>query len=607
LKSYIGKIAKINLNNNKIEYIKLEETLLKKFLGGSGLAIVLYMNFIAEKIFHPFSSENPLIFLTGPLTGTIAPTSGRHVVASRSPLTNIWGEALAGGFFGARLKMAGFDGLVILGSSSKPVYILINDGSIEIHDGKEIWGYGTYDTMEVLRKDIDRKVSVACIGPAGENLVKYAAIINDNGRAAARTGLGAIMGSKKLKAIAVIGSKEVEVKNEEFIEYCRELSKELANSDYGRTLRELGSSSYFEVGYEFGDIPGKYFTSQDFDFSTLSGIRLNKLYKVSPIACYSCPIGCGRKIKRNSIEIDGPEYETLASLGALNLIQDIDAIVLANHYCNDFGLDTISTGVVIAFLNYLVEKGKIKKNQINTSWGDGNALKEIIKMIAYRKGIGNILAEGVRKMAETFNIESDLAAHVKGLEIPMHDPRAFFSVALSYSTSPRGACHLRSDAYLIDLGTFEDAEFNIISGNVSSLLGKAGIVASMQNLREIFNSAILCLYSSFKSKQVLKLLNLAIGWNMTIKDLYIIGERIFNMKRVFNNLCGITRKDDYLPKIVLEPYKEGPIKGITPMDQYEQALKEYYEFREWDWETGKPKKEKLINLELKNTIKLLEY
>jgi aldehyde:ferredoxin oxidoreductase len=461
--------------------------------------------------------------------------------------------------------------------------------------------------MEVLRKDIDRKVSVACIGPAGENLVKYAAIINDNGRAAARTGLGAIMGSKKLKAIAVIGSKEVEVKNEEFIEYCRELSKELANSDYGRTLRELGSSSYFEVGYEFGDIPGKYFTSQDFDFSTLSGIRLNKLYKVSPIACYSCPIGCGRKIKRNSIEIDGPEYETLASLGALNLIQDIDAIVLANHYCNDFGLDTISTGVVIAFLNYLVEKGKIKKNQINTSWGDGNALKEIIKMIAYRKGIGNILAEGVRKMAETFNIESDLAAHVKGLEIPMHDPRAFFSVALSYSTSPRGACHLRSDAYLIDLGTFEDAEFNIISGNVSSLLGKAGIVASMQNLREIFNSAILCLYSSFKSKQVLKLLNLAIGWNMTIKDLYIIGERIFNMKRVFNNLCGITRKDDYLPKIVLEPYKEGPIKGITPMDQYEQALKEYYEFREWDWETGKPKKEKLINLELKNTIKLLEY
>ncbi|MHA1722624.1 MAG: aldehyde ferredoxin oxidoreductase C-terminal domain-containing protein, partial [Candidatus Baldrarchaeia archaeon] len=342
-----------------------------------------------------------------------------------------------------------------------------------------------------------------------------------------------------------------------------------------------------------------------FDPSTLSGIKLNEVYTVSPKACYACPIGCGRKVKRNDMKINGPEYETLASLGALNLIQDIDAVVVANHLCNDLGLDTISTGVTIAFLNYLVEKGIVKKDQVNTSWGDGNALKELVKMIAYRKGFGNILAEGVKKIAEKLNVDSSLAAHVKGLEIPMHDPRAFFSIALSYSTSPRGACHLRADTYLVDLGTFEDPDFHITGSNGATLLGKAKMVIGMQNLREIFNSAILCIFPGFKSSQVAKLISLATGWNVTVKDLYIIGERIFNLKRAFNNLCGVSRKDDYLPKIVLEPYQAGPIQGLTPRDQFEQALKEYYDIREWDWETGKPKKEKLKELGLEKISKKL--
>ena len=605
MKGYMGKVAKIDLSNRKIEYITLEENLLQMFLGGSGLAISLYMKLLKEKIFDPLAPENPLIFLTGPLTGTIAPTSGRHVVASRSPLTGIWGEALAGGFFGARMKMAGLDGLLMVKASNNPVYIYINEEDIEILDAKDFWGLGTYETMDAVKKETDRKASVACIGPAGENLVKYAAIINDDGRAAARTGLGTVMGSKKLKAVAVVGSKKVDVDSEEFIEYSRELSKELAESLSGRTLRELGTASYFEIGYELGDIPGKYFTSQDFDPSTLSGIKLNEVYTVSPKACYACPIGCGRKVKRNDMEIDGPEYETLASLGALNLIQDIDAVVVANHLCNDLGLDTISTGVTIAFLNYLVEKGIVKKDQVNTSWGDGNALKELVKMIAYRKGFGNILAEGVKKIAEKLNVDSSLAAHVKGLEIPMHDPRAFFSIALSYSTSPRGACHLRADTYLVDLGTFEDPDFHITGSNGATLLGKAKMVIGMQNLREIFNSAILCIFPGFKSSQVAKLISLATGWNVTVKDLYIIGERIFNLKRAFNNLCGVSRKDDYLPKIVLEPYQAGPIQGLTPRDQFEQALKEYYDIREWDWETGKPKKEKLKELGLEKISKKL--
>lgn len=605
MKGCIGKIVKINLSTNKVEQITLEESRFKNFLGGTGLAINLFMDFLGEKIFDPFAPENPLIFLTGPLTGTIAPTSGRHVVASRSPLTGIWGEALAGGFFGARMKMAGLDGLLIIGAPNNPVYIFIDEESIEIREAKDFWGLGTYETMNMVKKETDRKASVACIGPAGENLVKYAAIINDDSRASARTGLGAVMGSKKLKAIAIVGRKKVNVHSEEFIEYSRELSKEIAESYSGRTLRELGTASYFELGYEFGDIPGKYFTSQDFDPSTLSGIKLNELYKVSPKACYACPIGCGRNVKRDNMRIDGPEYETLASLGALNLVQDIDAVLLANHLCNDLGLDTISTGVTIAFLSYLVEKGIIGKSQVNISWGDGDALKEVIKMIAYRKGIANILAEGVRKTAEVFNVDSNLAAHVKGLEIPMHDPRAFFSVALSYSTSPRGACHLRADTYLVDLGTFEDPDFNITGGNGASMSGKASMVAAMQNLREIFNSAILCIFSGIKSIHVAKLLNLATGWNITTKKLYQIGERIFNMKRAFNNLCGVTRKDDYLPKIVLDPYQTGPIHGISPKDQFEQALKEYYEIRGWDWKTGKPKKEKLKNSGLEEVSKIL--
>ena len=603
--SYNGRIAIIDLSKQRVRTLELKENVLRMFIGGTGLGAYLFLDLIRNKYPEPFSEENPLIFMTGPLTGTIAPASGRHAVISRSPLTNIFGEATSGGFFGVELKKTGYDGVVFLGSSERPVYVFIEKGEISFHDARDLWGLGTYETMQSIRKDLGKNVKVACIGPAGENLVRYSAIMNDDGRAAARTGLGAVMGSKKLKAVAVLGEKEISVCSEEFFEYSRELSRTLAESISAMTLKELGTAGYFEVGYEFGDIPGKYFMSLDFDPETLSGTRLNELFHVTPKACFACPIGCGREIKLDSLVVHGPEYETLAALGSLNLIMNMDIVVRANHMCNDLGLDTISTGVTIAFLNYLVEKEIISRKDANISWGSGEGLLRIIRMIAHREGIGNLLAEGVKRMAEKLGVDREEAAHVKGLEIPMHDPRAFFSMALVYMTSNRGACHLRGDSYIVDMGVLEDENFNLRLGEPTNLVDRVPVVIGIQNLREIFNSLLICIFTHFDSEKISKLLRLATGWDITPRELYVTGERIFNLKRSINNLFGITRKDDYLPKITTKPYTSGPIQGQTPENQLEEALRKYYQMRGWDWETGKPTRKKLHEVGLGDVADIL--
>ncbi|MHA1616676.1 MAG: aldehyde ferredoxin oxidoreductase family protein [Candidatus Njordarchaeales archaeon] len=602
---YHGKILIINLSKKNLEILELKENMLKNFIGGAGLGAYLFLKYTRGQKVAPFSEENPLIFMTGPLTGTLAPASGRHAVISLSPLTGILGEATSGGFFGAELRRTGYDGLMFVGKSEKPVYILIDGEDVIFEDGEELWGLGVYETMKIIKKNHGKEFRIACIGPAGENLVKYAAIINDDGRAAGRTGLGAVMGWKNLKAIAVRGEKSIQVYSSEFYEYARNLFKEIADSLVSRTLRELGTASYFEVGYELGDIPGKYFTSLDFDPESLSGSKLNELFQVRPKACFACPIGCGREIRLGEKIVHGPEYETLAALGSLNLVMDIEKIVLANHLCNDLGLDTISTGVSISFLNYLIEKGVFNREKIRISWGDGDGLIEVIKKIAYREDIGDLLAEGVKNIAEKLGINANEAAHVKGLEIPMHDPRAFFSMALVYMTGNRGACHLRGDAYTVDMGVLEDEYFNLTLGEQQNLIERVPSIIGIQNLREVFNSLILCIFTNLTSKEISKLLSLATGWDFSPEKLYNIGERIYNLKRGINNLYGISRKDDSLPEIVLKPYEKGAIAGQSPKDQLETALMEYYKLRGWDWDTGKPKKEVLEKLGLRDLAELL--
>ena len=591
---YRGVFALVNLEKREVERLEVPESLYRQFIGGSSLAAALFCELAAGKP-EPLSPENPLILATGPLTGTRAPTSGRYAVAARSPLTGLWGEATSGGRFGPQLKFAGFDGLVLVGAADRPVYLWVSDGRVELRDAADLWGLGTYETMRRVKEETDRRASVACIGPAGENLVKLAAVINDSGRAAARTGLGAVMGAKKVKAIAAVGDAEVPVAREDFEAFARELWRKVASAASSQALRELGTMSYFEMGPEFGDIPAKYFTSLEFDYSSLSGLKLKEEFRVEATACYMCPIGCGRRVFLEGRAVDGPEYETAASLGALNMVGDLREVVLANHLCNDLGLDTISTGVVVAFLNYAAEKGFVG---VAPAWGDGEKLRSTVESIAYRRGVGAVLAEGVREAARMLGVPESLAAHVKGLEIPMHDPRAFFSVALSYITSPRGACHLRADTYLADMGAFIDEDLGLGPGDPHSLAGKAELVARMQDLREVYNAAIVCLFSNMTSSELSKLLSLATGWELTPRSLVEVGSRSFTLKRLINNAFGAGRRDDQLPEIVLEPYTSGPIQGTSPREELERALAEYYEVRGWDPETGVPYEETVRSLAL---------
>ena len=601
---YMGKILKVNLSTGKISEEPLNMDFAKMFLGGSGLACRILYDMI-NKDTDPLGPESPLIFMTGPLTGTIAPSCGRYVVCAKSPLTGIWGESNSGGKFGPMLKFSGFDGIIIVGRSEKPVYLSIIDGSAELRSAEHLVGKTTFETQKIIVEELgEKRVSVACIGPAGENLVKYAAIMNDGGRAAGRTGMGAVMGSKNLKAVAVCGSQKVPLADEDkFIEVAKEahtIVKEAFNSEM---FRQLGTGGYVDLAQEMGDMPNKYFTLGVFEnASKISGSTMAETILVRNRACYGCPIGCGRVVKIDEgkyklPETDGPEYETLCAFGSLILNDNLEGLAYANYLCNIYGIDTISCGSTIAFATYLYEQGKISKDETNgieLKWSDIDTVIQLIEMIAFRRGFGDVLAEGVRRIGEKYDAR-DYAAEVKGLEIPFHDPRAFFGMAICYATSPRGACHLNGDVYLVDLGQ-EVPELGIVSGDRFEEEKKVEVAIKSQNWRTVYNSMIMCQFCNPPAELITKLLTYSIGQEYTIEDIDLLGERIFNLKRILNNKLGVTKKDDYLPKIVLTPLKEGGTEGRVP--NIDKMLQKYYEIRGWDQETGTPLKEKLKELGL---------
>ena len=614
-----GKIAYIDLSNNRVRIVDVHENDIKLFLGGTGLgAKILYELVKDPRSLDPLSPENPLIMLTGPLTGTLFPSSGRFGVVSKSPLTGIFGESTAGGFWGPELKFAGLDGIVITGRAREPVYITIIDGDVSIRKADYLWGKDTLETEEIIRKDLgDSKVRVACIGPAGENLVRFASIICDGGRAAGRCGLGAVMGSKNLKAIAVRGTKELRYAYEdEFRKYCSELLRKVAQSSYASNARMYGTAGYVLIGYKYGDVPIKYWTKGTWDeIEKISGqemIRRGILKKVQ--ACFNCPIACGRYIKIESgpyagIEGHGPEYETLASIGSLCMLSDIEAIAKANELCTRYGMDTISLGSVIAFAMECYEKGLISISDtggIKLEWGNAEAILKLIELIAKREGIGNILALGVREASKYIRSSEGFAVHVKGLEVPMHDPRAWDSLALQYATMPRGACHTAL-AYTIDRGVvINDLGFTkefVSRLNRFSHEGKAEIVKVMQDFMGVFDCLVICkflIFAGVEPSEIARALTLATGWEFTKEKLLEIGERVFNLKRVFNIECGISRKDDTLPKRLLTPLSDGGAKGHVP--KLDVMVREYYRLRGWD-EEGRPTVEKLRKLQLLDMLR----
>lgn len=621
--SYNGKIAYVNLTTQEVKVEPLKESIARDYLGGVGLSAKLIYDLLDDKDYKtlkndPYSPINPLIFATGPVTGTDRPASGRYSVCAISPLTGIWGESTSGGFFCIELRNSGFDAIVFTGKAAKPTFIYLEDGKFVFKDAKKYWGKDTYETTELIRKDEDNhNLKLACIGQGGENLVKYACIMNDEGRAAGRCGMGAIMGSKNIKAFAVVGSPEnvLQTPNKQAIRDLRKdinkfLEGDLVGGIVGKVMNMFGTNTYMDMGSFAGDVPAYYFTETEFPAELLTSKTLKEEYPMFISGCARCSLQCAKQTiipcNGKEITVDGPEFESVAAYGPLAGCFDSKPVILAHHYGNVYGIDTISSGVVIAFLMYLVEnniatkaiKKYLKEVKLeDIRWGNGDLILKLMELISFRKGIGDILAEGVRIMADKLGVDPELAAHVKGLEIPMHDARAYAGQALSYMTACCGANHQKCDWFQVETQSIQFPEYKVNPGERFDITGREEGVIAFQDIRAIDDAAVSCDFETPpKFSDVAKYVSYATDYKYTPLDLLKTGERTTNLKRVISCNLGITREDDRLPKIAIQTLKTGPTGGVT-LD-LEKNLKTYYKIRGWDWKTGRPTKEKLEELRI---------
>lgn len=613
---YAGKIIRVNLSTNEARVENLDFSLAKYLLGCLGIASKMMLEEIDPTI-DPLSPKNKLVFLTGVLTGSTAPAACKSIVASRSPLTNIWGESIFSANTGIELKRAGYDMLIIEGAADKPVYLWVHDGGIEIRSASGFWGMDTYTTCEAVKSDLgEKRAAVVCIGPAGERLVRISSIISDNGRAAGRCGLGAVMGSKKLKAIVALGSGSINIADPDLL---KEIRREIIDITRERLkgLSDYGTARGVVAFEEMGNLPIKNWTKGRFPGAEkISGARMAETILVGRKACFACHIACGRYIRVSEgpyapLEGYGPEYETIAALGSLCMNDNLEAIAKANDLCNRFGLDTISTGATIAFAMECYERGIVTKDDtggLELKWGDPDAIIRAIELIGRREGFGAILGEGSMRAAEKIGRGAEeYAMHVKGLEIPMHSPYRFKEMGLQYAVSERGACHLRGLSMLPARGIlFPELGFDTqVDG--FSINGKARLVKVMQDLCRVIDALGLCkfvyLFGGVPLKQIVKLYTAVTGLDVTLSDLMRAGERIWILQRIFNVRMGVRRKDDRLPKRFLEePLSEGGARG--QIVELEPMLNEYYVERGLD-ENGIPRADKLFELDLNFAIKYL--
>ncbi|RJP73107.1 MAG: aldehyde ferredoxin oxidoreductase [Candidatus Abyssobacteria bacterium SURF_17] len=602
-----GKLLEVDLSSGKISTRQLNEKILHDYIGGSGLAARLFVEDAVPLTCDPLGPENILYILTGPLTGSGLPATPRFSVAAKSPLTGIWGEANSGGYFGPALKFAGWDGIVVRGQSKKPVMLVIEDQKVELKDASDLWGKDTYETADALAQRFEGKPAarMLSIGPAGENLVKFAAVCDGKHDYAGRTGLGAVMGSKKLKAIVVRGSGKLTAADPAaFAEVRKAVTEKVNEGMFTMALKAMGTNAGMVMGMNMGDVPTKNWSLGEDQAcaSELSSDVMNEKYLTKNSACYGCPIGCKRNVKvdEGPYKMEpgaGPEYETMASFGTMCQICNQAAVNKINELCNRLGVDTISCGCTIAFAIDCYEAGILTDKDtagVKLTWGNADAVIEMIKKIAKREGLGNLLAEGSRAAGKKIGKNaSDFAVEVKGLEAPMHDPRAFHGLGLAYAMSIRGACHLSHLDLFAEQGGVVLPEVGIEGGYMGQTSeGKAKLVWITENLASVLQSTGMCYFgaASVDFNDMAKMLNTAAGRNYTVEDLLKMGERIWLLKRSLNNLMGITIEDDRLPKKILTPTKEGGNAGSVP--DIETMMKEYYEIRGLDLK-GKPKKEKL--------------
>ncbi len=577
---YTGKILRINLSTSAVTTEDLSEDLAKKFIGGRGLATKIYSDEVSPDV-DAFSPDNKLLIATGPLTGTPTPTGGRYMVVTKSPLSGTIASSNSGGYFGPEIKFSGYDIVIIEGKAEKPVYISILDDKIEIKDAAHIWGKLVGDTTRLLQKESPEKARILTIGPAGEKLSKMAAIMNDIDRAAGRSGVGAVMGSKNLKAIVCRGTGSVEIADREQLKaVVRDCNKKIReNGVTGQGLPAYGTAVLVNIINENGVFPTNNFQASQFDKAEdESGELLAEKYLVRKDPCYRCPIGCGRYCKVDDIEGGGPEYETIWAFGGDCGISDLGEIIKANYWCNQYGLDTISTGSTIAAAMELYQKGFIKDEDldgVSLKFGDAKAIVEWTKRMGAREGFGDRMADGSYRLADSYGVP-ELSMSVKKLEIPAYDPRAVQGQGLQYATSNRGGCHVRG--YLISpeiLGLPEKIDRFAIEG-------KATWCKIFQDLTAFIDSSGLCLFTSFAmgAPDYAAMYNAAIGTDWTADDILEAGDRIWNIERLYNLSAGIDPSQDTLPKRLLEdPIAEGPSKGEVA--RLSELLPEYYELRGW--------------------------
>jgi aldehyde:ferredoxin oxidoreductase len=614
VKGYTGKLLHVNLSKRESQVEELSEREVRTFIGGSGLAAKRLWEMTGKET-DPLGPENVLIFMTGPLTGTRVPLSGRHEVVAKSPLTGIYGECDVGGRWGTELKKAGFDGVVITGKSPEHTYLWINESGIEFRDAEHLWGLDTYEASPILRNETDEKAIEACIGPAGERLARIAAIMHDgrDARAAGRCGLGAVMGSKRLKAIVAKGDKEVPVADAKRIsEMTKKLAPEILRNT--KRLADYGTSQVVTPGEELGDLPIRNWKKGRWQEGAekLSGVTMAKTILKSKYFCGACIVGCGRSVviengEYAGVEGAGPEYETMALLGANALVDDLEAVAKAHELCNRYGLDVISTGGVIGFALEAAENGILKDDQdrkIDFAWGDGKAVVNMVEKIGRREGVGYMLGEGVMRVSAKIGGGCEaFALHVKGLEPPGHDPRAYNSLAVGYATGNRGACHLQGMSYAFERSvTMPEVGIYEIQDRFGTVK-KGELVAKTQNLMSLFDSLKLCkflLYGGAKLTHIMEWFNAVTGWEISQTEFLRAGERIYNLKRMYDVACGITRRDDTVPTRMLEQ-KRGEGESADNLPPFVQVLDEYYKYRGWD-EFGVPSKQKLQELGLSQLV-----
>jgi aldehyde:ferredoxin oxidoreductase len=592
-------ILKINLTTKETsEYIVPEEWQ-RDYLGGASLAARLLYSSLTRDL-DPFSEGAPLLFLNGPLSGTVGPTVGRFVVCGKSPLTGLWAESNCGGFWGPELRFAGYDGIWITGRAERPVYLWLNRGRLEVRDAAHLWGQDTYAVQESIKKECGvAGMHVAGVGPAAEHGVLFAGIFCDHGRTAGRTGLGAVMAAKNLKAIAVKGNAKIPLADVETYNTLRSAAnRALKSENETHVLHDLGTAGVADYADYLGSMPKKYYTLGEVDFvDKVSGSTMAETILTGTSACHGCVIACGRVVNLGEGKQKGPEYETVVGFGPSLMIRDLAAVTRLGDLCDRYGMDVITTSGTIGLSMLLFERGVITEKDtggLALNWGDEALVANLIEMTAKCEGFGELLAQGSRRLGRHFGAEED-AIQVNGLELAYHDPRAVSGMALTYATSPRGACHNQSDYFFVEWGQVDES-VGLQFFDRQAGAEKAGNVAIHQNWRTVYNSLVMCIFANVPPQTQADLINAACGYHLSIADMMKLGERGWTLKRAINNRLGLTRANDKLPKGLLEPYKEGGAAGyVIPIAE---MLEAYYEARNWDKVSGKPSKEKMLELGL---------